>query len=220
MDIRNVFLPNLYPIVPVREEKFISKVSDEARLTLSLPSVHPYKTVDIGCFGAIRPLKNQLIQAMAAIDFANRNRLILNFHINGSRVEQRGEEPLKNIRALFQKSGHNLVEHPWLTHDQFLELIREMDISLQVSFTESFNIVTADTISQYIPVVVSPDIDWAPDICKADPNDMEDISRKIDTVLGHRPLVIRRTVGAINAYRHTALKLWWSFLFPIECGKK
>lgn len=217
VDIKNVYLPNLYPPVPGRKETFVNKISEEARYTLNLPVGHGKKAIDVGCFGAIRPLKNQLIQAVAAIEMANRNKLILNFHINGSRVEQRGEEPLKNIRALFEKSGHNLVEHSWLTHEQFLRLISQMDLSLQVSFTESFNIVTADTISQYIPVVVSPDIDWVPAICHADPNDAEDIIKKIETVLDHRSMVVRKTVDALNMYVYKATREWFHFLYPVEC---
>lgn len=215
--IRNQYLPNLYPVVERPDDPFINKISDEARFTLNIASPRDKKTIDVGCFGAIRPLKNQLIQAFAAMELANKKKLILNFHINASRVEQKGEEPLKNIRALFKDSGHNLVEHDWLTHEQFLYLIKQMDLSLQVSYTESFNIVTADTVSQHIPVVVSPDIDWMPNICKADPNSVDDMVSKMETVLDHRSYVIRKTVDALNTYTKKAFRVWWDFLYPVEC---
>ena len=38
--------------------------------------------LDIGCFGAIRPMKNHLTQAMAAVVFARKQNKCLNFHIN------------------------------------------------------------------------------------------------------------------------------------------
>jgi hypothetical protein len=46
---------------------------------------------------------------------------------------------------------------------------------MQVSLTESFNIVSADFVNVGVPIVISPDIDWLPDSLKADPNDHEDI---------------------------------------------
>lgn len=191
-----------------------NKLSEEARFTLNMPLDAGKKTIDVGCFGAIRPLKNQLIQAVAAMEYADKRKLILNFHINSGRVEQQGGEPLKNIIALFKDSGHNLIKNPWLDHAQFLELVKKMDICLQVSFTESFNIVTADTISQYVPVVVSPDIDWVPEVCKADPNSTVDIINKMGIVLGHKSYVIRKTVGALNEYSRKAVKIWFEYLFP------
>lgn len=214
--IRNVYLPNLYPYVESPVEGFVNKISEEARFTLNLPVGHAKKTIDIGCFGAIRPLKNQLIQAFAAMTFADEHKLELNFHINSGRVEQQGGEPLKNIRSLFKDSGHTLIEHGWLSHDTFLALLAQMDICLQVSYTESFNIVTADTISQRVPVVVSHDIDWAPDVCKADPNNMSGIADKIGSVLGHKPFVVRKSIEALNEYTRKAVKEWWNFLYPIE----
>jgi hypothetical protein len=36
-----------------------------------------------------------------------------------------------------------------------------MDISMQVSFSETFNIVAADTTSQGVPLVASDEIPWA-----------------------------------------------------------
>lgn len=216
--IDNVYLPNLYPIVAQAEDRMLNRISEEARFTLSIAAVHPKKTIDIGCFGAIRPLKNQLIQAFAAITLADQHKLILNFHINASRVEQHGDEPLKNIRSLFKASGHNLIEHGWLEHDAFLKLMAQMDLSMQVSYTESFNIVTADTISQHVPVIVSHDIDWVPEICKANPNDVMDMVDKMNTVLGHKPFVVRKTVEAINSYTRKGVRQWWDFLYPQAYG--
>lgn len=41
--------------------------------------------LDIGCFGAIRPLKNQFLQAIAAVNYANEMQLFLRYHINVAR---------------------------------------------------------------------------------------------------------------------------------------
>ena len=77
-------------------------------------------TLNIGCFGAIRPMKNQLIQAMAAKVFAQEEGKFLKFHMNTTRVETQGEPVLKNIRSLL---GSDLVEHEWMEPDVFLSLL-------------------------------------------------------------------------------------------------
>lgn len=141
------------------------------------------KVIDVGCFGAIRPLKNTLIQAMAAMSYANDRNLKLRFHVNGTRLEQRGEEPLKNVRALFDGTRHELVEHPWMDHDSFLKVVVEMDLGMQVSYSESFNIVAADFVTMKIPFVGSPEIEWLSQHCQADPNSLEDIQRKMEWAL-------------------------------------
>jgi hypothetical protein len=154
-------LPNLYQL---QDKKFSTKKKSN--------------TIDIGCFGAIRPMKNQYQQAMAAIDFANRQGLKLRFHINGTRVEQNGSNVLKNIRLLF-KDKHELVEHGWMTHDEFLETISKMDLGCQVSFSESFNIVSADFVQAGVPIVVSDDIEWMPKLLKVSPTNWKSITTKI-----------------------------------------
>lgn len=143
---RVIYLPNYYPINVLKPYKKIERCNDE---------------LHVGCFGAIRPLKNQLIQAIAAIRYANIKDKTLYFHINGTRVEGNGQPVLKNIRKLFESSRkHRLVEHSWMPHQDFLDLVDSMDLGMQVSFSESFNIVAADFVAMGKPVVVSSEIDW------------------------------------------------------------
>ncbi len=158
-----IYLPNYYP------------VSKAARTRVKEPGI-----VDIGCFGAVRPLKNHLMQAVAAIQFANREGLMLRFHINGTRIENNGDSVLKNIRNLFKNNPqHQLVEHLWMPHAEFVELFNSMDICMQVSFSETYNIVTADAINNLVPVVVSPEIKFVFGIFKTSPVDSESIIRKL-----------------------------------------
>lgn len=159
-----IFLPNYYPT----KRKHHMPKDDEA-------------FVDIACFGAIRPLKNQLIQAVAAIRYADQIGKQLRFHVNGSRTEQKGDNVLKNLRALFKATGHELVEHDWLPHHEFLRLLTKMDMLLQVSFTETFNIVAADAAVIGLPIVVSPEVEWANPWVKAEPTDSDDIVEKMYT---------------------------------------
>jgi hypothetical protein len=146
------------------------------------PVVHDDNyTVNIGCFGAVRPLKNQMMQAIAAIEFANRLGKKLRFHINGKRLEMNGEQVIKNLHALFSHyPQYELVNHAWMPHAEFKKLIASMDIVMQVSFSETFNIVAADAISQGVLTITSPEIRWSSPACQADPTSSQDI---VDTML-------------------------------------
>lgn len=163
-----LYLPNFYPIdkrTPVADKK-------------------PNSYLDVSCFGAIRPLKNQLIQGLAAIEYANLIGKVLRFHVNGHRTEQGGGNVLKNLRELFNATGHQLVEHHWMPHDGFLRLLSKMDMAMQVSFTESFNIVAADCTVVGLPLVISPEITWAAPEAQASPTDSADILKKMFIVNG------------------------------------
>jgi len=46
-----------------------------------------------------------------------------------------------------------------MDHSDFISIVKSMDIGMQVSLSESFNIVAADFVSNGIPLVGSPDIE-------------------------------------------------------------
>ena len=161
-----------------------------------LPNFYPqeYKTkkfnrnkdwVDVACFGAIRPLKNHLLQAFAAIDFANKLGKKLRFHVNAGRIEMQGQPAINNLKGLFQQiadSGHELINHQWTPREEFLKLCAEMDTGMQCNFSETFNIVGADLISQGVPLIGAADeIPWAVHGFCADPNDSEDMANKLSS---------------------------------------
>jgi len=136
---------------------------------------HGEDHLSVSSYGAIRPLKNQLIQAVAAIQFANQIGKKLFFHINGTRPEDGGNVILQNIRALFAGTDHTLVEDDWMTNDDFLKALQTVDIGMQVSLSETFSIVAADMTSVGIPIVVSPEVRWSAEISHADPTDSTSI---------------------------------------------
>lgn len=150
--------------------------------------------IDVGCFGAIRPLKNQLIQAFAAIRYAQKKGKKLFFHMNGTRIEQSGTNNLISIKAILEATGNELVLHPWLPHDEFLELVASMDICLQVSLSETFNIVSADAVSMGVPLVGSDQIPWLPERSQAKADSAESIAEAmgregaITVILNHMAL--------------------------------
>jgi hypothetical protein len=164
--------------------------------------------VHVGAFGAIRPFKNQLIQAMAAIVFAEKNKLVLHFHMNTTRLEQAGEPVLKNIKALFEGTPHKLIEHGWMERDNFLHVVSHMDVGLQVSFSESFNIISADFVHENVPIVVSKTIDWMPESQMVGTEDMDAIVQLMERSINHRNSVVRKSIRYLNRYNKRALDAW------------
>lgn len=195
-----LFLPNFYPT--------------QAKRALKAPN----NIIDVACFGAIRPLKNQLIQAVAAMRYATLAGQNLRFHINSSRTEQNGGNILKNLRALFAAlgTGYELVEHDWLPHDQFLDLLATMDLLLQVSFSETFNIVTADAVAIGLPVVVSAEVVWVSSDSQALTTDSEDMVQKMMMVTDwrFRSLLAADNLSGLNLYCGRSEKLWITYLQP------
>lgn len=167
-----VFLPNYYPV---------TQCSWKDRWEFTFRS----GIINVGCFGAIRPMKNHLIQAAAAVQFAEEKNLKCLFHINAGRIEGRGDTVLKNLRGFFDglDGRHELVEHDWLDRDEFLDLVEQMDIGMQVSFSETFNIVSADFINEDVPIVTSKEIDWMPSYFTVDPTNTYSIVRGMKRVM-------------------------------------
>lgn len=177
------------------------------------PKFHPIDgVINVGCFGAIRPMKNHLNQAIAAIDYADRRGLKLRFHINTGRVEMNGNNALKNLKSLFDNlPKHELVEHAWASHVEFLKTIKSMDICLQVSFTETFNIVTADAVVQGVPIVVSDEITWAHRPF-ADPVSTDNITEIMEIVLANRHHLIEKNRDGLREYSRRSVKRWVNYL--------
>jgi len=193
-----VYLPNYYPLTHPKFCITTNKHKD---------------TIDIGCFGAIRPLKNQLAQAIASLKFADAKGKKLNFHINTGRVEMKGSPVLHNLIGLFDSvadQGHTLVMHQWMTHEAFIELVKTMDIGLQVSFSETFNIVAADLISNGVPVVSSKEIPWVL-IGTADPTDAFDICREIRHTWNHPRLNVFANSMGLLYYVEQSQFIWVNY---------
>lgn len=171
------------------------------------------RSIDIGCFGAIRPLKNHLNQAVAAIVFANNLGRSMRFHVN-LRTEQSGDAVLRNLRAMIQPP-HSLVEVPWMERCPFLSYCRAMDIGLQVSISETFNIVAADLIASDVPVVGSEEIVWLPQWTQARPFDVDNIVDRMNTVSEHRSAAVAQSRRNLARWNRDALKEWTHLL--LDC---
>lgn len=191
---RVIYLPNYYP------QDYVRKPFNKDKYW-----------VDVGCFGAIRPLKNHLLQAFGAIEFANKLGKQLRFHVNAGRIEMQGGPALNNLKGLFQQisdHGHELINHQWRPREDFLELCTEMDIGLQVSFSETFNIVGADLISQGVPLVGSNEIPWYVNTFGAEPTSSEDIAKKLLLTYRMPQTNVRLNQWALTRYTNKTVEVW------------
>ena len=104
-----------------------------------------------------------------------------------------------------------VVENGWQSWPQFRQTVRHMHLLLQPSYTETFNVVTADGVAENVPSVVSHAIEWAPDNWKAQVDDVHEIAN-----VGCRLLQDRRASGrgirALRKYNHRAMCFWDEFL--------
>ena len=193
-----VYLPNFYP------ETYKTKKFDRDK-----------DHIDIACFGAIRPLKNQLLQAFAALEFAKRINKKLRFHVNAGRIEMNGGPIIHNLKGLFQQlagTGHEMINHQWCPREDFLSLCAEMDIGLQVSFSETFNIVGADLISQGVPLVgTAEEIPWAIDFFCANPTSSEDIVKKLIRTYLHPRVNTVMHQWSLKHYTSNVGKIWRNY---------
>lgn len=216
-EIRELMLIKFYPFV---HKSFIEK------RVIYLPNYYPQtytikdfdrdkEHVDISCFGAIRPLKNHMIQAVAALKFAESIDKKLYFHINTGRIEQKGDSILSNLQSLFShihNRGHRLINHGWMPREEFLKVCKTIDIGMQVSFSETFNIVAADLVTQGVPIVGSNEIPWTTKLFSAGPTDSDKITDKLFFTYKFPKLNLKIHKYLLKRYTNKTIKIWLKFL--------
>jgi glycosyltransferase involved in cell wall biosynthesis len=174
---------------------------------------HPRRaddTVRVGCFGAIRPLKNHVTQAIAAIAYAQAVGKKLEFHVNATRIEGGGNPILANLIAMFAATPRaKLVQIGWLEHAAFIDLLFGIDICLQVSFSETFNIVSADAVAASCPVVASREVSWLQSYAIADPTSSTSIMQRM-LQINQQPQIGRLAWQwrDLTKYCETTRKVW------------
>jgi hypothetical protein len=194
---RVIYMPNYYP------QDYVTKPFNRNKYW-----------VDVGCFGAIRPLKNHLLQAFGAIEFAEKIGKQLRFHVNAGRIEMQGGPALNNLKGLFQQihdHGHQLINHQWTPREGFLELCSTMDIGLQVSFSETFNIVGADIVSQGVPLVGSAEIPWHVPYFGANPTSSENIAKKLLLAYRFPQINARLNQFELTRYTNKTEQVWYKY---------
>ncbi len=168
-------------------------------------------TLRVGAFGATRPLKNLMSAAGAALEIAGRRNAPLEFWVSAGRAEG-GLGIMDAVRAMMAGLPHvRLVENGWQTWPRFRETVRHMHLLLQPSYTESFNMVTADGVAEGVASVVSDAIDWAPRAWKAGFDHVDEIAR-VGTHLLADPYAAAEGFQALEAHNAEGLRCWKSYL--------
>ena len=174
--------------------------------------VYSSGTLRIGAFGATRPLKNLMSAAGAALSMARGFKANLELWVSAGRTEGGGDTVLNSVRAMLDGlPGVNLVQSGWQSWPKFRQVAGHMHLLVQPSYTESFNMVTADGIAEGVPAVVSDAIDWAPEHWKARSDDVLDIAR-----VGRSLLVDPRATNdgytALMTHNQHGTSAWLRFL--------
>ena len=197
LGVEVMYLPNIYNPEPYE--------------TAAYNRVHDDDELNIGCFGALRPLKNHLNQAIAAISFADKLGMPMKFHVNDTNGNVENASVLQNLEAAFAGTKHELITHSWTSHREFIDLVQTMDMGMQVSLSESFNLVAADFVNNHVPIVVSDEIGWLPRTCKVSATaDSGEIARMMEYVWKYfYPGIDQKSFKALDRYNGNARAAWW-----------
>lgn len=165
----------------------------------------------VGIFGAVRPLKNMVSAVGAAIELSSRLRTDVEIWMSAGR-EEGGVTAMNAIRQLVDNLPNvKLVQSGWQSWPGFRRVVSKMHILLQPSYTESFNMVTADGIVEGVASVVSDAIDWAPEDWVAKADDVDDISRTAMRLLSDQHAV-NEGQEALRDYVSQGVVAWKKYL--------
>ena len=145
----------------------------------------------------------------AALEISRQLKTDTELWLSAGRTEGGGDTILHAAHAMLDKLPNiRIVENGWQSWPAFRQSVAHMHLLLQPSYTESFNMVTADGAAEGVPSVVSDAIDWAPRYWMAQADDVLDIARVGRQLLadpraaqdGLRALEAS-VVDGVNAYR-------------------
>lgn len=194
--IECLYLPNLYDCVHAARR---------------YRSVHTGRLLKIASFGAIRILKLHTTAAAAALIAARARGCDLEFYINQGR-EENGKGVIQAIENLFQGlCWAKVIQVPWQPWPLFRSVISTMDACIQVSATETFNIVTADAACEGVPSVVSEAIEWVPENWKACADDPCDIAQTLNSLISN-PHAGIEGAEALERYVNSGIPAWKCWL--------
>lgn len=177
------------------------------------PWNHSGGVLKIGIFGATRSLKNILSAVGACIIISRKLKAQTEIWISTGREDSRDVGVI--LRAVENLTANlpslNVMKASWSSWPKFRKIVGAMHLLMQPSYTESFNMVTADGVSQGVPSVVSNAITWAPSEWRADVDDVESIARVGIGIL-HDPSAGHRGLSALTRHNKLSLQAWRDFI--------
>ena len=173
----------------------------------------------IGIFGAARVGKNFISATGAAMEIATNLGVQTEIWVNSGREDGPESRVIRGAMQELTEGMPNLeLKYAnWRPWPQFKRLIGSMNLLLQPSYTESFNVVCADGIAMGVPCVVSEAISWAPRSWKAEIDDVNDIARVGLALIGD-PGAARTGFHALQTYIRAARNAWLEYLLENKFG--
>jgi glycosyltransferase involved in cell wall biosynthesis len=195
------FLPNLYNLDGMKEihcdwGKHIER-----------------KKVKIGNFGATRILKGNLTACAASMEIGKKLDIHTEFWLNSGRIDG-GQSILNAINELTAGAKHFKVKYKeWAPWQQFRHFIGSMDVNMQMSLSESFNMVLADSLYNAVPAIASEVVEWFPENCIANVDDPDQIANLTIKMLNKPAHYVKSGQNALKKYVKNGVESWEKFLF-------
>lgn len=193
-----IYLPNCYP-------------TDFPQLHAE--TIMDKDTLDIACFGAIRVMKNHVMQAFNALEFCKKHNKKLRWHYNDN-IGSGGQGPYNNMISMLSGiDGVELVPHEWEDRQTFLNSISNVDLLLQLSLSETMNIVAADATYVGKPIIVSDEISWAYPLYGHPTNSLETL-KVMNIVLNKPSFFVQANRDGLRSYAQTSEVTWVRKFIP------
>jgi hypothetical protein len=168
-------------------------------------------TLRIGSFGASRPYKNQFVAATAAVEMARQLGLNLELYVNSGRGEGNGSMIRAREELFDGLRGCKLIEVPWEPWPRFRKTCGSMHLLLQPSFSETFNVVTADGIAEGVASVTSAAIEWSPRYWQAETDDPNSLVQVGLSLLNNK-YAVEDGRAALTKYVQDGIREWERWL--------
>lgn len=167
----------------------------------------------VGIFGATRTLKNILTAVGAALIIHRQLKAQIEIWVNSGRED--GPEVARIMRAVRALTvgmpGVELKNAPWAAWPQFRKIVGSMHLLIQNSYTESYNMVTADGCAEGTPSVVSSAVVWAPREWQADVDDVDAVARA-GIGLIYDPRASLNGLHALKRHNKEGIAAWLRYL--------
>lgn len=167
----------------------------------------------VGLFGATRPLKNILTGIGGALIIHRQLKAQMEIYVSTGRVDSPEVARILQAANNLVKGmpGVELKSAPWASWPQFRKIVSSMHLLIQNSYTESFNMVTADGAHESVPSVVSSAITWAPREWQADVDDADSVART-GVALIYDPRAAVNGYNALKRHNLESTRAWVQYL--------
>jgi hypothetical protein len=172
---------------------------------------HAGAPLRVGVFGATRPLKNMITSVAACVELAGALKADVEIWMNTGRDEGGGTVRNAVSQLVTGLPTVKIVESGWQTWPGFRAVVAKMNALVSPSYTESFNMVTADGIAEGVASAVSEAIDWAPKDWVANSDDVGDVARVVRRLIVD-PHAVTEGQTALRQYVADGSKSWRAYL--------